>query len=348
MNILVLSAAYKSYATQSIVKAGRKRGHIMTVLDPAYLYLLINESVNGYDAVYDGYNRETPERIKAKEIDAIIPRIGVNLSYAAAVLEHLNRNLNIFSTQRADGIKIAADKLISMQRLSQAGVRCPKTILGDKAIHPAFMMSRVEGLPAISKGLTGSQGKTVYPLNDEYQTNVFLENFHHRKEHLLLQKMIDAGGRDIRVIVIDGEVVAAMERTAKKGELRSNLSQGGSGRKIELSEADKEMCIKAANACGLKCAGVDIMKDKNGTSYCIEVNGNYGYKAEKLTGIDLSTPLIQYCERNYRKGGRTDDKNKTFVDAAEPVGKKPEPKSETQKAIDNKFDFFNRLRNLTN
>lgn len=319
MNIIILSAAYNSDATQSIIKAGEKRGHKMIVKNPAYLYLLVSESVNGYDAIYDGYNTDTPQRLAAKDIDAIIPRIGANLSYGASVLEHMNRNLKIFATQTAEGIKCAADKLISTQRLSQAHIRVPQTVLGDKANHPKWIIEKAGGLPAIAKELTGSQGRQVYPLNDEYQTNVFLSNFGHKEENLLIQSFIDAGGRDIRAIVINGRVVVAMERTAQKGELRANISQGGSGRKIELSEEDQTMCVNAARACGLECAGVDIMKDKNGVSYCIEVNGNFGFKVMNITGVDIATPLIEYCEQNYKQGNKAnlEPSNQIFTQPVE-------------------------------
>lgn len=315
MKILVLSAAPNSSATKSIVKAGEKRGHIMIVKDPAFLYLLISDAVSGYDRVYDGYEHDTkPERLPAKEYDAIISRIGSNFSYGTAVLEHLNNNLGIFATQTSIGIKTAADKLISGQKLSQAKLRVPKTLLGDRAVHVAWMIEQVGNLPAIAKGLTGSQGKTVYPLKDPQQTNVFLENFFSRKENLLIQKFIDGGCRDIRAIVIDGEVVTAMERTAAKGELRANISRGGSGRKIELSPEDQDICIRAARACGLEVAGVDIIKGVDNLTYTIEINGNYGYHIETITGDDISTPLIKYCERNYKQGNKSnkDTEAKSF------------------------------------
>lgn len=310
MKILVLTAAPNSYATQSIVNAGKKRKHKMIVKDPAYLYLLVSDAVSGYDRIYDGYDQNfKPERMPAKEYDAIIPRIGTNLSYGSAVLEHLNNNLKIFSTQTATGIKTAADKLISLQKISQAKIRVPKTVLGDKAAHVAWMIQQVGNLPAIAKGLTGSQGKTVFPLNDEYQSNVFLENFYQKRENLLLQKFIDGGAKDIRAIVIDGKVVAAMERSAAKGELRSNISRGGTGKKIDLSEDDQEICVKAAQSCGLEVAGVDIIKDPDGKTYVIEVNGNYGYHIEEITGIDISTPLIEYCEKNAKTGNKTNQES---------------------------------------
>jgi ribosomal protein S6--L-glutamate ligase len=320
MKILVLSASPKCAATQSIVKAGQKRGHIMVVKNPKFMYLLISDIVTGFDRVYDGYSKDLkPERMPAKEYDAIISRLGSNLNFSCAVLEHLNNNLKIFATQSSLGIKTASDKLISGQKISQAKIRVPRTVLGDHAAHVAWMVEMIGGLPAIAKGLTGSQGKSVYPLKDEQQTNVFLENFYARKEKLLLQKFIDGGCRDIRAIVIDGAVVTAMERTAAKGELRANISRGGSGRKIELSDEDKDICIRASRACGLEVSGVDLMKDETGKTFVIEVNGNYGYHIEKITGDDISKPLIQYCEKNHKFGNQPNNKSTSAMLGFSPI-----------------------------
>ncbi len=298
MNIVILSAAPSGDATKSIIKAGEKRGHTMTVLDPAHLYLLVSDAVNGYDRIYDGYDKhDKPTRIKAKDIDAVISRIGTNLEYGCSVLQHFRENLGIFTTQTPDGIKTASDKLLSIQKISASKIKVPKTVIADNAVHPDWIIEQVGGLPAIAKTLRGSQGVGVMILKDAQQTNMTLQTFHKSDIKILLQQFIDADAKDIRAIVIDGEVVTAMERTGTEGDIRANISLGGSGKKVVLSDADKDMCIRAARAVGLECAGVDLIKDKNGVSYIIEVNGNYGYKIETITGDDISTPLIKYCER---------------------------------------------------
>lgn len=303
LHIVVLSAAPKNGATKSIINAGHKKGHKMTVLDPAFLYLLISDIENGYDKLYDGFDSNNqPIRIKAKDIDAVIPRIGKNLEYGCSVLEHLNYNLGIFATQNASGLQVAANKLLSLQRISQAKIKVPKTVIADNPTHVNWLIDRVGGLPAMFKILKGSQGIGVIPLESKNQTNATLESFYKSKTKFLLQEFIDGGATDIRAIVIDGKVEAAMERKSNNGDLRSNISLGGSGKKIELSEEEETMCIKAARACGLEVAGVDLMKSiKTQQAYIIEVNGNYGYHIEKITGIDISTPLIAYCERNAKK-----------------------------------------------
>lgn len=304
MKIVILSAAPNSSATKSIIRAGEKREHEMIVLDPKYLYLLVSDSENGYDRVYDGYDKaEKPVRVLAKEIDAVISRIGSNLEYGCSVLQHFRENLKIFTTQSPEGIKTASDKLMSLQKISTAKIKVPKTVIGDDTVHANWIIEQVGGLPAICKTLHGSQGVGVMILKDAQQTNMMLQTFNKQGTKLLFQQFIDAQAKDVRAIVIDGKVVVAMERSSgNKNDIRANISQGGSGRKIELSDADKDMCIRAARACGLECAGVDLLKDSNGISYIIEVNGNYGYKVETITSMDISTPLIEYCERNYKKG----------------------------------------------
>ena len=305
MNIAILTADIYGSATKSIINAGEKRGHTMSILNPADLYIYISEKESGFDKVYNGKNHFVePERVKAREIDAIIPRIGANLEYGCTCLEHFTRNLDIYATQNADGLKATANKLVSLQRFSQAKLKVPTTVMCDRAPHVKWLLKMVGGLPAIAKSLYGSQGKAVYILNEPLQTNTFLRNFYDKKEKLLIQQFIDGGSKDIRCIVINGKVVVAMERTAKKGELRANISQGGSGRKVELSKEDQEIAIKGARSCGLEVAGVDLMKDPDGNTYVIESNGNYGYHIEEITGVDISTPLIEMCEQNYKKKGK--------------------------------------------
>jgi len=302
MNIIILSGAPRSYATQSIKKAGEKRGHEMTILDPAHLYLKISNSEKGYDAIYDGYGMEDkPTKIRLADADAVISRIGTNFDYGCAVLEHFRRNLGVFTTQSPEGLRTAADKLISLQKMSAAGLKVPKTVMGDNIKHLDWVIEQVGGLPAIAKTLKGSQGTGVIILENRRQTGSMLQSFYKNKEKLLIQEFIDSDDvSDIRAIVIDNKVIVAMKRTAPKGEFRANISLGGSGRRFFLTEKIKQVCVKAANACGLTVAGVDIIADKDNNKFVVEVNGNYGYKIETLTQVDISTPLIEYCENYYK------------------------------------------------
>jgi len=350
MNIVILSAAPTSKSTKSIIRAGEKRGHNMTVLNPAYLYLLISESESGYDRIYDGYDKkEKPVRIKAKNIDAVISRIGTNLMYGTSVLHHFKYNLGIFTTQTPEGILTASDKLLSLQKISASKIKVPKTIIADNGVHLDFMIDKIGGLPAIAKMLQGSQGIGVIPLESKLQTNATVQSFYKNKNKLLLQQYIEGGAKDIRAIVIDGKVIVAMERTAPENDIRANISLGGSGRKIELTDKEKDICIRASRACGLEVSGVDLMRDNYGNTFVIETNGNYGYKIEDITKVDISTPLIEYCENNYKNSNSTTKALKEAIENTQNVINAMKKEKENNKIVAYwEIEYMHKLKQMEN
>jgi ribosomal protein S6--L-glutamate ligase len=292
MNIYVLNNFPNHSSTQKLVETGKKRGHKVSVLEYDNLYLYLSESTTGHDRIY---NNET--RLQIKDIDAVISRMGNNLDYGLAVLEHLQNNMKIYCTSSADGLRIAADKFLTSQKLSQAKVQVPKTVFAYKPKNPDFLVDKVGGLPCIAKTIKGSQGVGVMILESKLQTNTTLEAMYKSDMQLQLQQFLEAGAKDIRVIVVDNQIVGAMERTANKGDFRANLSKGGEGKSIELTQDEKDMAIKAAQAVGLgSFAGVDLLR-ANDKTYCIEVNGNPGDKFIEITGINFYENLFDMIEK---------------------------------------------------
>ena len=300
MKIAILSSSYNCYATQSILKAGKKRGHEMVVYDPAKLYLLVSNAETGYDRLYDGYNKVV-DRINAKEIQAIIPRIGTNLLFATAIVEHINRNLGIFSTQGADGIRIAADKIKTIQRCSSANIRTPKTILANDPAHIDFYIEKLGGLPIVVKLLKGSKGVGVSILETKTAASTTLQTYFKAEHKILMQEYIDANSEDYRAVVIGNIVVAAYKRKAGRGDFRANMSLNAQGTPVQLSAEDKDFCIRAARAVNLDVAGVDFLKDKTGNNYLVEVNSNFGFLVQKVCDVDIGSAMIRYVERSYQK-----------------------------------------------
>lgn len=295
MNILVLATSKPSV---NLIHAIESRGHTYEHFKPTDLYNYISESVNGYDRIYYAPpDAEKPTRLKLKEYDAIITRLGNDLQASCNILRHLNENLGIYSTQTANGLLTASDKLKTIQECSIEGVRVPRTVYAQNPTHVEFLVDKVGGLPAVAKTVRGSQGNGVFILRDVEQTNTSLQAIYNLKVDLLLQEYIEGDKKDIRAIVVGDKVAVAMERTGSK-DFRANLSQkGGSGRKIELSKEDKDFCVKAAKAVGLEFAGVDIMKRKgDNTTFLIEVNGNPGTKSIGITKVNWFIDLVKYIE----------------------------------------------------
>ncbi len=310
LHFLVLATGQQGKLAEAIEKAG----HTFESYDPNNLYLYISQSENGYDSVYNGDPELLePIRLKAKTYDAVISRIGDSLNHGTSILRHLNENLGIYATQHADGLLTASNKLKTTQKLSSNGLRVPKTIYAKNPVHVDFLLKKVDGLPAIAKLLQGSQGVGVNILETPLATNTMLESFSKSKIDLKIQKFIKANGKDIRAIVVGDKVSVAMERMANKGDFRANISKNGSGRKVELSDEDEVICINAAKAVGLEFAGVDIMKDEEGKTYVVEVNGNPGTKIIKITEHNYFVDLVKLVETKVSKDVKKDEKGEKAI-----------------------------------
>ena len=267
--------------------------------DTSDLLLYVSESISGYDRVYHQDAEEIePKRLKVKDFDFILPRLSGGLQYRTVILEHLNGNLGIYSPQKAEALRTASNKILTILKLSQAGIRVPKSVWSRAPVHIDHIINKMlDGLPVICKTVYGSQGAGVSILETEQTANTVLESFYKNDMNVKLQRYIDGAFKDIRAIVVGEEVVVAMERTANKGDFRANLSKQGTGKRIYLSDEDQKICVDAAKAVGLSFAGVDLMKDAEGTTFCIEANGNPGTKIISITGHNYFIDLVQYCKR---------------------------------------------------
>lgn len=297
MNVLLLTTGAPSRYLKEALE-----GHTYERHNPSDLYLYVSESMNGYDRIYNGHrDLAAPARLKVKDYDAIISRLGSNLAYGATILQHLTENLGIYCPQRADGLLIAQDKMKTIMRLSRYGIRVPMTVFAKNAPHVEHIMGMLGGLPVIAKLLKGSQGLGVMICRDAEQTNTTLESFWGQSIDIMLQRFVDAKRKDVRAIVVGDKVVVAMQRTGVK-DFRANISQGGSGERIELNDEQEQLCINAARATGLEFAGVDLMTDdQDGKSFIIEVNGNPGTKIIDVTGHNYFVDLVNHVEARYKQ-----------------------------------------------
>jgi ribosomal protein S6--L-glutamate ligase len=126
-----------------------------------------------------------------------------------------------------------------------------------------------------------------------------IDAFRELNANFLVQEFIkEAGGSDIRALVIGDKVVAAMMRTAKEGEFRSNLHRGGSARVIKLTPEERSTAVRAAKTMGLNVAGVDILRSNHGP-VIMEVNSSPGLEGiENATSKDVAGQIIDFIEKS--------------------------------------------------
>ena len=290
MNIAILSKGETLYSTQCLLKAGTKRKHVMEVLDPSHCSLSIENGksiVRFHDEIVD-------------DLDAIIPRIGAsNTYYGATLVRHFNA-MNVFSVVSAEAILQTRDKWTCSQLLSRFNVPIPKTILGSSS-NLEYLLSNFKDQPVIIKILEGTHGNGVI-LADTYLSALStIETLKTAGVKFLLQEYIEeSNGTDLRVIVVNGKIASAMKRQSKEGDFRSNLHRGGSSVKINLTDEEENIALRAARAMKLGVCGIDILQSSRGP-LVLEINSSPGLEGiEKTTDVDISDKIISYIERNKR------------------------------------------------
>jgi len=289
MRVYILSRNKNLYSTKRLVEAGRQKGWEVRVID--YLKCSIEIMKGQLHINYLGDQLPIP--------DAIIPRIGASRTfYGTAMIRHFEM-MDVFSTSGSLAVSRSRDKLRSLQILSRKDVDMPKTVFASNKSSAKDVIALSGGAPLILKILEGTQGVGVVLVDSEKAAKSVLDAFYGMDVNLLVQEYIEeAGGADIRVLIVGGEVVGAMKRQGAEGDFRSNLHQGGSATAHKLTRKEKSTALAAARAMGLGICGVDMIPSARGP-LVMEVNSSPGLEGiEKSTNIDIAGKIMDYIGAN--------------------------------------------------
>ena len=143
----------------------------------------------------------------------------------------------------------------------------------------------------------GTQGIGTMIAETPQAAHALLETFWAMGQDIVLQEYVrESKGRDIRILVVGGKVVAAMERVAKKGEFRANLHRGGLAKGIRISPAFRRAAVRATAIMGLEVAGVDLLAGRRGPRI-LEINSSPGLEGiERASDVDIAGAIIAYGE----------------------------------------------------
>ena len=293
MKIAILSRNRKLYSTRRIIEAAEARGHEVKVIDVLRCYMNI-------------VSRKPSMHLEGEELtefDAVIPRIGASVtSYGTAVLRQFEV-MGVYTLIESVALSRSRDKLRSLQLLSRKGVGLPVTGFANKPGDTKDLVELVGGAPLVIKLLEGTQGIGVVLAETAKAAESVIEAFMGLKADILVQEFIsEAGGSDIRCLVVGGKVVAAMQRQAPEGEFRSNLHRGGSASLVKITPEERQTAVSAAKILGLSVAGVDLLRSERGP-LVMEVNSSPGLEGiEAASGKDVAGIIIEHLEKNARPG----------------------------------------------
>ncbi|HEX7368315.1 MAG TPA: RimK family alpha-L-glutamate ligase [Candidatus Saccharimonadales bacterium] len=296
LRIAILSKGAGNYSTKRLKEEAEKRGHKVSIVNYAKCYVTLE---SGKPVV----------RYKGEDIgpvDAIIPRIASSLTrYGSSIVRQFEMQ-NVFTATTSIAITRSRDKLRSTQLLAKTGVGIPKTVFARETADVDDVLEQVGGAPVIIKVARGTHGNGVVLAETRKAARAVMQAFYVEGVNFIVQEYIDeSAGTDIRAFVVNGKVVASMQRQSLGDDFRSNLHQGGEGTTVKLTEEERKTARLAAKTMGLHICGVDMMRSDRGP-LVLEVNCSPGFGIEKVTGRNVAGPIIEYIEQAARAGRRKD------------------------------------------
>lgn len=291
MQIAILSRNRNLYSTRRLVEAAEARGHSVQVLDHLRCYMDITSDNPTIHYGNVEFNRE--------DFDVVIPRIGASVTYYGTAIVRQFEMMNIYSVNESVAITRSRDKLRSLQLLSRKGIGMPTTAFAHSSKDIDGIIKEVGGAPLVIKLLEGTQGKGVVLAETKKAAESVIQAFMKLNADILVQEYIkEAGGSDIRCLVVGEKVIAAMQRQGPPGEFRSNLHRGGKASLVKLSPAERRTAARAAKVMGLNVCGVDLLRSDKGP-LVMEVNSSPGLQGiETSTGKDVASMIIGFIEKN--------------------------------------------------
>ncbi|MGH7202232.1 MAG: 30S ribosomal protein S6--L-glutamate ligase [Planctomycetaceae bacterium] len=293
MKIAILSRKSSLYSTRRLKEAGEQRGHRMMTVD--YLRCYMNIAAHRPQVMYQGRSLD--------DFDAVIPRIGASYTFYGTAVVRQFEMMGVFPANESIAISRSRDKLRCLQLLARKGIGLPVTGFAHSTKDIEGLINTVGGAPLVIKLVEGTQGIGVILAENRKAAEAVIEAFRGLHANILVQEYIkEAGGSDVRCLVVGERVVASMRRQAPEGEFRSNLHRGGAAEKIKLTPEERSIATRAAKAMGLNIAGVDILRSNHGP-VVMEVNSSPGLEGiETATGVDVAGKIIEFLEKNAVRG----------------------------------------------
>ncbi|MFF5173750.1 RimK family alpha-L-glutamate ligase [Micromonospora sp. NPDC000089] len=218
----------------------------------------------------------------------------VRAEYAARCLT----SAGVRVVNSADATALCGDKWRTTMALQAAGLPVPRTALG---LTPEATLDALDaiGYPALIKPLVGSWGRLVVRLPDRAAAEGVLEYvaaLPGPQSHLgYVQELVDKPGRDLRAIMVGGELLGAVYRVAEVW--RTNVALGGQARPCEPTPEITKLSTDAAAAVGADIAGVDLIEDSEGRLLVLEVNHRVefsGFQAALGDRVDVADRIVEH------------------------------------------------------
>ncbi len=228
----------------------------------------------------------------------------------------LDKDIRLAQQLEAKGLKLfnsseviatCDDKSLTFQKLAGHQITMPKTMIAPYIFYKGHEenigyieeLEQVLDYPMVVKESFGSFGEQVYLVQDREELITIRQKLKIRP-HIYQQYIASSRGRDVRLNVVGGKVVACMERFSET-DFRANIAQGGGAKQFNPPEAFIDMAVRVCEILEADFAGVDILFGEQGEPVLCEVNSNAHIKGIKAcTGINVAIPILEHIIKNMR------------------------------------------------
>ncbi|WP_226022432.1 lysine biosynthesis protein LysX [Halomicrobium salinisoli] len=263
-----------------------------------------DHEVTKIDVRKEQFNIEDPPEV-FEDVDVVVDRC---LATSRSV--YATKFVDAYGIPVVNGpetAEICSDKVKNSLALVDHGVPTPNT---EVAFTKDAAMEAIEdfGYPCVLKPVVGSWGRLMAKIDSRSAAEAILEHKetlgHYEHKVFYVQEFVDKPGRDIRVVALDGEPVAAMVR--ESDHWLTNAAKGAETDTFELDDRALELVEKASDAVGGGLLGVDLMEvgvdedadDPEPEDYTVhEVNHTVEFKAlNEVTGVDVPARVVDWLE----------------------------------------------------
>jgi ribosomal protein S6--L-glutamate ligase len=294
MNIGIITVRGSDYhPNRRLMEAATDRGHKIILVHPYRIWPSLVKNEPSFAGQQPGIEL----------LDVVLPRQGATVGNSClALIRHFSL-MGIPIVNDLDSIRLTKNQFHTLQTMAAARIPVPDTLFVNSPEGLQEAIVRLKGYPVVVKQVSGRQGKGVILVETKHNLESVTYEYLDRRKGLLVQRFIPPEKRqDIRVLVVGGKVVGAMELRPKEGDFRANYHLSKESSTRDLSQELEEITLKAAFAVGLEIAGVDLIVDKNDRANVIEVNYSPGFKGmESATGLDIAANIVEYVVSTYEK-----------------------------------------------
>lgn len=279
-----------SWYVNELVRAGAGRGHVIHRL----LFSQLRSHIR--DGSLQQYSGDTDlHQLQAVVVRTMPPgtleQVVARMDLLTGLLD---RGLTVLNSPRA--LECAVDKYLTTQKLAIAGVSVPETFVCEDA-DSALAAFDLLGGDVVVKPIFGAEGRGIIRVSDPEIGLRAFRTLERLGAVLYVQRFVRSPGFDLRLLLLDGQLLGAMKRFPRSGDFRANISQNGTAQPHVPTDTELNLAREAAVITGCLFAGVDLMYNEEGQPLVIEVNAVPGWKGlQAVCSSCIPERLFQWLE----------------------------------------------------